>query len=209
MKRPTASVDIAAWQRDTALRSCSLGARGLWMDMRCLMSQASMYGYLLLNGEPIAAAALARLAGSTEREVGVLLAELEAAGALDRDDDGLVYSPQMVHDERVRAARAAGGRFGGNPALVGRKDNHRGAKGLPPQGDRGPREMEFAAFLRAWPVTLSSDQRLAAARAWRHAVNGEAGCVMEGVEKIKINSPDGEIPDAAIWLEAKPWVEGA
>ena len=35
-----------------------------------------------------------------------------------RDEHGCIFSKRMVRDEEVRAARAAGGVFGGNPALL-------------------------------------------------------------------------------------------
>jgi hypothetical protein len=38
------------WRSDPMLRLCSLAARGLWMEMMCLMHEAEPYGSLLVNG---------------------------------------------------------------------------------------------------------------------------------------------------------------
>ena len=41
------------WRADPALRMCSLGARGLWAEMMCIMHEAEPYGCLLVNGQAI------------------------------------------------------------------------------------------------------------------------------------------------------------
>jgi hypothetical protein len=67
----------ADWRADQALRVCSLAARGLWMEMLCVMHNAEQYGHLLLNGRPVTDAQLAMLAGTTPDQIPVLLGELE------------------------------------------------------------------------------------------------------------------------------------
>ena len=121
MKRPAFQFYPGDWQRDAALRACSVGARGLWMEMICIMHQAQPYGHLVLNGTPIGAETLARMVGSTPRETVKWLAELEQNGVYNREDDAIV-SRRMIRDEEIRKSRADGGKLGGNPAL---KDNHK------------------------------------------------------------------------------------
>jgi hypothetical protein len=108
------------WQRDAALQSCSISARGLWIEMICIMHQGEPYGNLSINGNPVAEPALARLVGSNSKEIKPLLAELEHAGVFQRDDNGTIISRRMVKDEAIRRARASGGKLGGNPALTGK-----------------------------------------------------------------------------------------
>lgn len=115
--RPAFQFYPGDWQRDAALRSCSVGARGLWIEMICVMHQAEPYGVLLINGRPVDTPALSRIVGATTKEVTIWLAELEAAGVFTRID-GAVTSRRMVRDERIRNARASGGKLGGNPALM-------------------------------------------------------------------------------------------
>ena len=43
------------WRADPALRMCSIAARGLWMEMLCVMHEATPRGSLLINGKRVAA----------------------------------------------------------------------------------------------------------------------------------------------------------
>lgn len=122
-KRPAFQFYPGDWQRDTALRCCSVAARGLWIDMLCIMHQGEPYGHLNVKGTPLEPQALCRMVGATSREVNAWLMELEAAKVFSRTTTGTIFSRRMVSDERIRAARAAGGKLGGNPSLVGDKDN--------------------------------------------------------------------------------------
>lgn len=44
--------------------------------------------------------------------------ELAAHGRIHRDDSGTLFIKRMVRDEEIRASRADGGKFGGNPKLT-------------------------------------------------------------------------------------------
>lgn len=124
MKRPSFQFYPGDWMNDAALRMVSVGARGLWIDMMCIMHQGSEYGYLKVNGKVILLPNLARMTGSTLEETESYLGELESAGVFSRDEEGCIFSRRMIRDESVREARAAGGSKGGNPALMAnRKDN--------------------------------------------------------------------------------------
>src|SRR5690606_22940421 len=68
------------WMRDLALRSCSISARGLWIDLLCLMWDGSPRGYLRVADRPIDAVGIAKLTATPQRTVRALLNELEAAG---------------------------------------------------------------------------------------------------------------------------------
>lgn len=121
MKRPSFQFYPSDWLRDTALRTCSIGARGLWMDMLCYMHEGSPYGYLKVNNKVILNANLARMVGLTLEEVEGYLSELMDAGVYDLDN-GAICSRRMIRDENLRKIRAEGGKLGGNPKL---KDNHK------------------------------------------------------------------------------------
>ena len=96
---------------------CSLAARGLWIEMLCLMHEARPHGSLLVNGKPVTAAQLASLVGAGVAEVEGFLAELEEAGVFSRDADGALYSRRMRRDEERAAVNRVNGRAGGNPSL--------------------------------------------------------------------------------------------
>jgi hypothetical protein len=120
VKRPAFMFYPADWRKDPALRVCSVAARGLWMDMLCLMHESEPYGYLVVNGEPVSDAELARLVGEPLAVVRKLLKELEARNVFSRTEKGVIYSRRFVRDEATRSARAAGGKLGGNPTLLAR-----------------------------------------------------------------------------------------
>lgn len=121
MKRPSFQFYPGDWLNDAALRACSVSARGLWMDLLCLMHQGSDYGYLKVNHNPILPDNLARMLGATIEDVQGWLDELERFGVFSRDEDGCILSRRMIRDENIRQSRAAGGSLGGNPALKGKK----------------------------------------------------------------------------------------
>lgn len=117
MKRPSFQFYPSDWLRDTALRTCSTGARGLWMDMICYMHEGTPYGHLKVGNKVILACNLAPMVGATLPELEGWLDELESAGVFDRTEDGTICSRRMIRDEKVRESRASGGKLGGNPAL--------------------------------------------------------------------------------------------
>jgi len=119
MKRPSFQFYPGDWLRDTALRSCSLGARGLWIDMICFMHEGTPYGHLKVNHKVILPANLARMVGETLETVESYLQELYDAGVFSYTEEKGIYSKRMVRDEEVRQSRASGGKLGGNPKLLG------------------------------------------------------------------------------------------
>jgi hypothetical protein len=130
MKRPSFQFYPSDWLRDTALRSCSIGARGLWIDLICYMHDGTPYGHLKVNDKVILPANLARMVGETLEVVEGWLLELADAGVFQYDHDGSIFSKRMVRDEELRNKRALGGVLGGNPNLinkdkVGGKVNHK------------------------------------------------------------------------------------
>lgn len=102
------------WRADPALRMCSLAARGLWMEMLCVMHENG--GYLAINGNQVTLPQLTNLAGGGE--VTELLAELEGAGVFSRQDtDGLIFSRRMLRDIEKAGRDKANGKRGGNPQV--------------------------------------------------------------------------------------------
>lgn len=101
------------------LRLCSIGARGLWAEMMCIMHEAERYGSLLVNGRRIDKKQLAGLAGISEKDCISLLMELEGNGVFSRDEDGTIYSRRMRRDFEKAIKDKENGRGGGNPRLKG------------------------------------------------------------------------------------------
>lgn len=86
------------WRGDQALRACSVAARGLWIEMLCVMHEAQPYGHLILGGRAVSNDVLARISGLGADECGNLVAELESAGVFSRTRKGVIYSRRMVKD---------------------------------------------------------------------------------------------------------------
>jgi hypothetical protein len=107
------------WRADPALRSCTIAARGLWVEMLALMHESEPYGSLLINGARIDKKRLATLTGIKESECAVLLLELEGFGVFSRDDDGTIYSRRMRRDAAKAVKDKENGKKGGNPTVKG------------------------------------------------------------------------------------------
>lgn len=107
---------------DPKLKICSLGARGLWIEMICLMNEASQYGYLEMNGLAITPKQLAALVGSHEKEVTNFLNELEINGVFSKNNSGVIYSRRMIKDEKKRKTARKNGLKGGNPSLCKKRE---------------------------------------------------------------------------------------
>lgn len=116
MKRPSFQFYPSDWLRDTALRSCSIGARGLWIDMICWMHEGNPYGYLKVGDKVIQTDNLARMVGESSEQVQHWLDELHQAGVFDMEDS-VICSRRMIRDEALRKIRAESGKLGGNPQL--------------------------------------------------------------------------------------------
>jgi hypothetical protein len=105
------------WMKDPGLRSVSLEARGLWIDMLCLLFESGRRGFLQHStGKPVSDEQLARMTGSSSEQVSRLLQELEDSGVFSRTEHGTIYSRRIIRDERKRrACSEAGKKGGGNP----------------------------------------------------------------------------------------------
>lgn len=115
------------WQRDPALNLCSLEARGLWMDMLCIMADAEEKGVLTIGKTKVSSKELAQLSRISEKKCKKLVEELENNGVFSRDENGFIYSRRMVRDAGISRKSAENGKKGGNPALTQNDD-----KGLTP-----------------------------------------------------------------------------
>ena len=53
VKRPAFQFYPGDWRKDVQLRSCSVAARGLWIDLLCVAHECEPYGHLMINGRPM------------------------------------------------------------------------------------------------------------------------------------------------------------
>lgn len=134
-KRPAFQFYPGDWRTDPGLRLCSIGARGLWIEMMCLMHEGEPYGHLTVQGRAIEPRSLARLVSEPVAAVKRWLAELGENEVYSLTDAGVLFSRRMVRDEAIREARAAGGNAG---AAHGHKGGSHGAKGGRPKKQETP-----------------------------------------------------------------------
>lgn len=105
------------YENDEGLRISSLPAQGLWMRLLCVAAKGEPFGYILVNGYPLDATGVARLASVTEGEATALVEELERNGVFSRDRKGRMFSRRMVREAAKSAKNRKNGQKGGNPAL--------------------------------------------------------------------------------------------
>ena len=154
MKRPSFQFYPSDWLRDTALRTCSTGARGLWIDMICYMHEGTPYGHMKVGDKVILPENLARMVGETLEVVQGWLGELKEAGVYDLTEEGVICSRRMIRDESIRNARAEGGKLGGNPSLVGKKVNQEDKQNPTPSSSSS----SSCSDLKGTNVPLSTDK---------------------------------------------------
>lgn len=202
MKRPAFQFYPGDWLRSADLRSCSVGARGLWIEMICLMHDGSPYGYLKVNNKVILPANLARMVGATTQEIEGWLAELSDAGVYSLDGD-CIYSRRMVKDEEIRLKRAAGGHLGGNPALTNHGNKVPDKVNLPANLEPTP-AFAFASALKTKPMGEKSPELFD--KFWKAYPKKKAkGAAEKAWAKIP-NKPDTLtlILNALAWQTASP-----
>jgi hypothetical protein len=129
------------WRSDPRLKMCSAGARGVWIEMICLMHEANPYGHLLVHGQPPNEAQLASLTGIPIAELTDYLGELERMGVFSTTREGVIYSRKLVRMKSKSAKARKNGKLGGNPSLGNNKENPRSLK-LPDKGSDKPQSPE-------------------------------------------------------------------
>jgi hypothetical protein len=143
------------WLADEKARLCTSGARGLWIDMICLMWKSDIRGVLVQpNGFPVDARMLARLTGNGNKSTSKWLTELEVFGVCSIDVNGSYFCRRMVKDERVRQVRAAAGKKGGQTRILNERSDLLDDL-LEQNGKQNPsKSVEYGI----WPLTKQSSE---------------------------------------------------
>lgn len=166
------------WRADEKLRNCSLGARGLWLEMLCLMHRSERYGTLLINGDPPTLEQLAMQVGATPHEVAEMLQDLEKAGVFSRTGGNAIYSRRMKRDEKKSKNAQRNGSKGGNPRL--RPSQEKQTRNPPPvkrgdnEPDNGRDKTQIPEARSQIPEYINNQQSDTT------AVRGSAGCSVGG-----------------------------
>lgn len=90
------------WMKDPNVRRCSLAARGVWMDILCLMFECEDRGVLASGDKPWSDQEVAGAVSGPTDVVLSCIAELELKGVVSRNQSGAMFSRRLVRDEQVR-----------------------------------------------------------------------------------------------------------
>ena len=213
------------WRSDPGLRCCSLAARGLWVEMLCVMHEAPRRGYLLVGNSAPTPQQLAVISGSSIKETNRLLAQLMEAGVFSVED-GIIYSRRMVRDEKQRVIDRENGRKGGNPKLKGwvnppdkggdkakkleargKKERLRTAKAVRSYDE------QFEAAWQAYPKRSGDNPKAPAAKLFLAAVKAGENpqTIIDGAKGFAIaearNVGTQYIQQMVKWLRNKRWLD--
>lgn len=128
MKRPSFQFYPADWRKDPGLRACSIGARGVMIEIMAIAHECDPYGHLTLNGSPMTVAMIAQLIGVSRQQAAPLIAELKATNVISALPDGTLFSRRMVRDEQKRKAIGANGILGADHGQKGAIYGNRGGR---------------------------------------------------------------------------------
>jgi hypothetical protein len=103
----------AAWLQDPELSRCSESARGVWIDLICLMFESDERGVLVSCGDAWTVDDAARALRGDFHVCLSSVQELLRCGVLRRRKDGAMYCSRMVREEELRQVRSESGRKGG------------------------------------------------------------------------------------------------
>ena len=120
------------WMKDPELRFCSIFARGLLVDLLCILFEANEQGYASNpDGTPRTDEQIAdAVAGGSREEKLSALAELERSGVLSRDSRGVLYSRRIARLAELSAARKQSGSKGGSKTQAKPKQTDKQNRGV-------------------------------------------------------------------------------
>jgi hypothetical protein len=115
MKNPWLKFYPSDWRSDEELRNCSIAARGLWIELLCIMHKSG--GYLLINEKPPSDEQLSMQVAVPVDQLKTLILELENENVFSRNKARIIYSRKMVRGENKARISRENGKMGGNPTL--------------------------------------------------------------------------------------------
>ena len=203
MAEPWLKFYASDWRSDPRLKMCSAGARGVWIEMICLMHEATPYGHLLIYGQPPNEAQLASLTGIPLAELEQYLFELEQMGVFSRTREGVIYSRKLVRMASRSAKMRKNGKQGGNPKLKESNNNpdllkqQVKAKDKPQKPDtRSQKEEDANASLSLAVDHKPIDEVADAVHAYRSAAEKLGWPIPQQLDQTRRRAISGRIKDA-------------
>ena len=208
------------WLRDVNLRLCSLPARGLWIDLLCIMFSSSSRGFAKANGRNLQANDLAKVVANDEQTISTLLQELEDNGVLSKDSDGCIYNRRMVRDSEISKARAKAGSKGGSAIKAKASHKQVTAPAVSASSSTSASTTKRAVLTHEQMITFEGwyveypkkKNRGDAEKAWK-TLNPDVNLFQEMVTAVKAQKQQHDwkkekgryIPYPATWLRNKGW----
>lgn len=196
---------VSNWRSDPKLRMCSVAARGVWIEMICLMHEADPYGLLLIEGERPTNKQLANQLGCQLDELEPALAELEKYGVFSRRNNGTIYSRKMVKLRAISKKRS-------EAVSTRYQKEEPPAETEPPKVKPQAKEGEasgnvsFTAFWSEWPNKVS---KKSAESAWRKLSEADRqaalGTLQSWWEIWRRRHPDAAPIHPATYLKNRRW----
>jgi len=190
------------WSNDRQLKMCSIGARGLWMEMLCIASECEPAGYVAIGTKGLCVSEIASIAGIDKTLAGTLIAELERNGIFSRTARGTIFSRRMVRERRMADQRAKS------------QDPASGALSAVAKPARKPRtpKAEIAepdGFAEFWSAYGHKVGRKNAVKAYVKAVaKTPHATIMAGIAPFHRAHPEREYwPHPATWLNGERWAD--
>jgi hypothetical protein len=166
VRRPSFQFYPADWRNNANLRRCSPAARGIWIDVMCVLHDSDEYGIVRWPLADLANAANAPIKlvrelveksvlKGDDKQVATAFVYIPRSGRKDGDPVTLVsiqagpvwYSSRMVKDEYVRTIRGESTRFDASP-----KDAPK-----PPFGDGSTSSSSSTPTVNSVPIGTGSD----------------------------------------------------
>jgi hypothetical protein len=114
------------WMKDPAVRAATIEARGLWIDLLCLMHESPKRGYLSMkNGSAMSLQQISRVVGTDVKTCKKLLAELDSVGVCSVTESGVIYSRRMARDQEKRTHKIVAGKRGGRIRVANEREARR------------------------------------------------------------------------------------
>ncbi len=120
------------WMKDPELRFCSIFARGLLVDLLCLMFESKRMGFLCKpgGGPRDDTEIVDAIAGGSREEKLSALGELVNSGVLSRDSDGVLFSRRLSRLADVSKERSKAGSKGGSKTQAKLKQTSKQNRGV-------------------------------------------------------------------------------
>lgn len=184
------------WFSSVDVRSCSLAAQGLWINMLSIMSRSDRKGFLSINGKPMTSKELAKFVGVFNDEVDRLLVELEYYNVFSRDEDGTIYNRRMKKLSEISGKRAEAGRLGGLKQKASKDKANKQSKHEATLEDEYEYDNEIVTKKKGVAIAFDFDTRR-----W----SGIEAADMEGwAAAYPACDINGELAKAGEWLLANP-----